>query len=116
MDLESKRLILKEISWDDLEDIHRLHSFPEVDEFNTLGLPNNIEETKEVIRPVIEGQTKIPRKSYTWKIVLQDSNDFVGIAGMSLSCDKFKCISLKWGRDIFLIRSRTNVLNVALSG
>jgi [ribosomal protein S5]-alanine N-acetyltransferase len=90
MDIDSIRLILNEISWDDLEDIHRLHSFPEVDEFNTIGIPENIEETKELIRPLIEGQTKTPRKSYTWKIVLKDSKDFIGIAGINLSCDKFK--------------------------
>jgi hypothetical protein len=31
MDLESARLKLLEISWNDLEDIHRLLSFPEDD-------------------------------------------------------------------------------------
>jgi [ribosomal protein S5]-alanine N-acetyltransferase len=90
MILESVRLLLNEISWDDLENIHRLHSFPQVDEFNTLGLPKNIEETKETIRPIIEGQTKTPQKTYTWKITLKTTNEFVGMAGMSLSCDKFK--------------------------
>jgi ribosomal-protein-alanine N-acetyltransferase len=90
MILESKRLLLREISWDDLENIHRLHSFPEVDEFNTLGIPRNIEETKEIIRPMIEGQSLRPQKSYTWIISIKDSNDFIGIAGMNLSCDKFK--------------------------
>ncbi len=90
MDINSNRLILKEISWDDLGDIHRLHSFPGVDEFNTIGIPKNTEETKELIRPMIEGQTKAPRKSYTWKIVLKDLNDFIGIAGINLSNDKFK--------------------------
>jgi [ribosomal protein S5]-alanine N-acetyltransferase len=90
MDLESKRLILIEISWDDLEDIHRLHSFPEVDEFNTIGIPKNIDETKDLIRSKIEGQSKILRESYTWKIVIKDSDEFIGLAGMSLSCDKYK--------------------------
>ena len=49
MELETNRLLLKEISPDDLEDIHRLHSYPEVDEFNTLGIPENIETTTEII-------------------------------------------------------------------
>jgi RimJ/RimL family protein N-acetyltransferase len=90
MDLESERLILKEISWDDLEDIHRLHLFPEVDEYNTLGIPKEIEDTKLIIRPLIEEQIKTPRKSYTWKIVLKETNTFIGLKGMSLSCDKFR--------------------------
>jgi ribosomal-protein-alanine N-acetyltransferase len=90
MKIESNRLILKEITWDDLELIHKLHSIPEVDEFNTLGIPKNIEETKELIRPIIEGQFKTPQGSYTWKIILKELNEFIGLAGMKLSCDKFK--------------------------
>jgi ribosomal-protein-alanine N-acetyltransferase len=90
MNLESIRLSLKEISWDDLENIHRLLSCQEVDEFNTLGLPKDIEETKGIICPMIEAQSKKPQKSYTWKINLKGTNDFIGIAGMSLSLDKFK--------------------------
>ena len=125
MNLESARLLLKEISWDDLENIHRLHSFPEVDEFNTLGLPENIEETRRIISPMIEGKSKTPQKSYTWKINLKDSNDFVGIAGMNLSCDKFKLGEIyykilpdHWGKGYatevskILIRSGFDVFNL----
>ncbi len=90
MDITSKRLILKEIGWDDLEDIHRLHSFPEVDEFNTLGIPQNIEETRKLIRPNIDSQKDTPQKSFTWKVCLKNSNTFIGLAGLTLSCDKFK--------------------------
>lgn len=90
MEIETKRLILTEITWDDLDNIHNLHSFPEVDEFNTLGIPKNIEVTKEIVRPIIESLDNEPRKSITWKIVLKDSKEFIGLAGMSLSLDKFK--------------------------
>lgn len=90
MKLESKRLLLLEISWDDLDDIHQLHSFPAVDEFNTIGIPKNREETEVLMRPAIEEQTDEPRKAYTWKIVLKDSGEFVGLAGMTLSLDKFR--------------------------
>jgi ribosomal-protein-alanine N-acetyltransferase len=90
MDIESKRLKLLEITWNDLMDIHRLHSFPEVDEFNTLGIPKSIEDTKVVIRPLIEAQNEEPRKSYTWKIILKEPEAFIGLAGLKLSLDKFK--------------------------
>lgn len=90
MKIISKRLILVEISWDDLENIHHLHSFPEVDEFNTLGLPRDINETKELIRPAIENKGEDLQKSYTWRISLKESGTFIGLAGLSLSCDKFK--------------------------
>ena len=87
---ESARLFIKEVEPDDLENIHRLESYPEVDEFNTLGLPENIEVTKESLNSMIEQQQKLVRKSYTWKIVLKDSNEFIGLAGMTLSFDKFR--------------------------
>lgn len=90
MIITSKRLFLQEISWDDLESIHRLHSIPEVDEFNTLGLPENIEETKALICPIIESQSKTTPNSFEWKILLKDTNEFLGLAGMVLSRDKYR--------------------------
>ncbi len=90
MNLESERLILKEITWDDLEDIHKLHSIPQVDEFNTLGIPQNIEETKEVIRPAIEDQNEDIRKKYCWTINIKTNNIFIGLAGLNLSASRFK--------------------------
>lgn len=54
MEITTERLLLREITWNDLEDIHRLHSKPEVDEYNTLGLPKNLDETRELMRPDIE--------------------------------------------------------------
>jgi ribosomal-protein-alanine N-acetyltransferase len=90
MDIESKRLILKDVVMGDLENIHKLHSIPEVDEYNTLGIPKDIEETKEVIRPLIEDQKSENRKLYFWKIIIKANYEFIGIAGMNLSANKFK--------------------------
>lgn len=89
-DLETERLILSEIAMDDLDNIHRLHSIPAVDEFNTLGIPKSIYETKKIILPLIEARIKKPRDSYTLKINVKESNQFIGIAGLTLSNDKFK--------------------------
>ncbi|MFT4565915.1 MAG: ribosomal-protein-alanine N-acetyltransferase [Saprospiraceae bacterium] len=41
------------IDLSDFDFIHKLHCLPETDEFNTLGIPNNIEETKAIIEPWI---------------------------------------------------------------
>jgi ribosomal-protein-alanine N-acetyltransferase len=90
MELESGRLKLIEITWNDLGDIHNLHSIPEVDEFNTLGLPKSIEETREIIRPFIESGNEQLKKSYSWKIILKESDTFIGLAGLTLSNDKFR--------------------------
>jgi len=90
MEIITERLLLREITWNDLESIHRLHSVPEVDKYNTLGIPKDIEETRELIRPDIEAKAKDPQSKYTWRIILQHSAEFIGLAGMTLSNDKFK--------------------------
>jgi ribosomal-protein-alanine N-acetyltransferase len=90
MKISTDRLILTEISWDDLEDIHHLHSIFEVDEFNTVGLPKDIEETRQNVKPFIEAKEKNTQSKYTWNIKSIDSNKFIGLAGISLSNDKFK--------------------------
>jgi len=89
MDIITNRLVLNEISWGDLEDIHQLDSYPEVVEFNTNGIPNSIDETKEAIRPYIEGKEISPRKFYNWRILKKDSREFIGLAGISFSLNKF---------------------------
>jgi [ribosomal protein S5]-alanine N-acetyltransferase len=89
MNITSQRILLKEITWDDLENIHTLHSCPEVDEYNTLGIPDNIKVTREVIRPAIEDQQKEERKLFCW-IIMEKKGKFIGLAGMSLSASRFK--------------------------
>ena len=90
MEIITERLLLREITWNDLENIHRLHSIPEVDEHNTLGIPKDIDETRELIRPDIEAKGKDPQNRHSWRIILQNSGEFIGLAGMTLSNDKFK--------------------------
>ncbi len=90
MELETQRLNLKTISLVDIEDIHKLHSYPEVDEYNTTGIPKDLEATKKSVEPFIRAQSNSPRKYYTFKISLKNSNEFIGIAGITLSLDKFK--------------------------
>jgi [ribosomal protein S5]-alanine N-acetyltransferase len=88
--METERLILSEISMTDLENIHELHSIPEVDEYNTLGIPQSMRETEKLIQQIIQNRGKNPRDSYTWKIGLKEADPFIGLAGLTLSNDKFK--------------------------
>jgi ribosomal-protein-alanine N-acetyltransferase len=90
MEIITERLILKEITWDDLEDLHRLHKVPKVDQYNTLGIPGGLEETREVIRPFIEAKEVNPQPRYSWRIMIKHSYEFIGMAGMTLSNDRFR--------------------------
>ena len=90
MDFESDRLIFKELSWDDLEFIHRLHSIPEVDEYNTLGIPADIEETRKVISPLIKSGTGSGRHHFSWVILEKNLNKPIGLCGMIQTGDRFR--------------------------
>jgi RimJ/RimL family protein N-acetyltransferase len=90
MKISTDRLILTEITWDDLDNIHNLHSIFEVDEFNTVGLPKNLEETRQNIKPYVEAHEQDPKSKYTWSIKLVGTNEFIGLAGISLSNDKYE--------------------------
>jgi RimJ/RimL family protein N-acetyltransferase len=90
LNLETERLIISEVTINDLEKIHQLHLIPEVDKFNTLGIPQTINDTEKIIIPLIEAQNKVQRSSYMWKIVIKETNEFIGVAGFSLSNDKFR--------------------------
>ena len=90
MELNTNRLIIQEVTWDDLDDIFILESSPEIDEFNTLGIPDNKNVTREVLRPFIGDQKAEVRKKYCWTIRLQTTGEFIGLAGMTVTADRFK--------------------------
>jgi RimJ/RimL family protein N-acetyltransferase len=90
MKLTTDRLLLEEITIDDLELVHKLHSIPELDEFNTLGIPKDLEETRKVIEPAIADQEKKPRSQFCWKVMLKENGNVIGLAGMFPSNDRFK--------------------------
>ena len=90
MKLETARLKLIDITLDDINNIHYLHSLPDVDRYNTLGIPYEIKETEEIIKKRIEDSSGIVKKSFFWKIVEKDSEEFIGEAGLRLSADRFK--------------------------
>jgi hypothetical protein len=85
MQLNAERLILREVEWSDLDDIHSLHSLPEVDEFNTLGIPADKKETERFLASLIDDKQTQPRKRYSWVIVERPSDKFVGVVGLNLS-------------------------------
>jgi len=90
MEFKSERLIMREVEWDDLNVVFILESRPEVDEYNTLGIPDNINMTREHLRPFIEDRKGDVRKKFCWTIRHAASKEFIGISGMTLTADRFK--------------------------
>lgn len=116
VNLESTRLRLKEVAYKDTGNIHRLHSIPEVDEFNTLGIPGSLNDSEKLVLEMLDEQLKYPRTSYTWVIEQKENSEFVGITGLILSGDKFrlgeiyyKLLPSFWGKGYATEVARTLV-------
>ena len=90
MEFQTQRLEIKELSLTDLEEIHQLHSLPETDEFNTLGIPASIQTTELLLIEWIGQQNAIPRTSYTFCIKLIEENKFIGLVALNLGKPHFK--------------------------
>ena len=84
------RTKLRLIKLSDLNVIHKLHSLPETDEYNTLGIPKNIEDTKAVIKPWIEENLLSEIKNYTFAIEQKKTGMFIGLFGLKLGSEKYK--------------------------
>lgn len=88
--LKTKRLIILPISLSDVENIHELHSLPETDQFNTLGIPENIEETKAIVKEWIQKNQNGSSQNFVFKIALAESNEFIGLIALNLGKPKHK--------------------------
>ena len=83
-------MTLRPITISDLDSIHSLHSLPETDEFNTLGIPTNKAETQSIIEPWINAMEAEEIKNYTFSIVSKKKKEFIGLLGLKLGSKKFK--------------------------
>ena len=88
--LVSERLILTQLVPEDLVDIHDLHALPETDRFNTLGIPENIEQTKEIISDWIEASRQIQSPTYTFSIRSRETAAFIGLIALKCGSTKFR--------------------------
>ncbi len=85
----ASRIELQEITLDDLSFIHRLHSNPKVDEYNTLGIPESKEVTRTFIQSLLDAKNIIPQSRYCWVVRLLNTKEEIGICGFTLSNDRF---------------------------
>ncbi|CAN0296525.1 unnamed protein product, partial [Chrysoparadoxa australica] len=84
MALFTDRTILSAVQSSDLASIHALLSFPETDEYNTLGIPKNEEETRAIMTPWVEEHTSNPRSAFTFAIKDKSDHSFLGLIAMVL--------------------------------
>lgn len=114
--LTTKKLQLRLITYSDLDAIHQLHVLPETDRYNTLGIPDNLEETKSIVDLWIKDNELEEIKNYTFAIELISSKKFMGLFGLKLGSKKYRNAEVWfkihpdfWGKGI-----ATNALNCIL--
>jgi len=89
-EIETSRLILREITVDDIPLVHDLDSYPEVEQYNTIGIPKDLMATEDVIMPFIDDQVNELRRFYCWKAILKETGEEIGISGLKCSADRFR--------------------------
>lgn len=87
--LVTERTKLRLIQHTDLDFIHELHSLAETDKYNTLGIPNDIEETKSIITPWIEENQRTEIANYTFVIEQLNDNRSIGLFGIKIGNKKY---------------------------
>ncbi|MBA3681765.1 MAG: GNAT family N-acetyltransferase [Bacteroidetes bacterium] len=88
--LTTSQLHLSEIVTNDIKYIHALNSLPEVDEFNTSGIPESLDETQNLVLGWIDSQKKEPKERYTFSIVNKETNEFIGIVGLKMGKPNYR--------------------------
>jgi len=99
-----------------MEAIHVLQSLPEVDRHNTLGIPKNFDETKKVMTPLILDNQKEEVEYYTFAVVQNSNDKFVGLIALMLGSKKYNSAEVwfKLHPDIWGKGYATEALNKLL--
>lgn len=82
------RLKLRLVEMADLEAIHVLHHLAETDQYNTLGIPKDLEETNIIVDGWINDHQKRTIKNYTFAVEFEKGG-FIGLIALKLSSSKF---------------------------
>jgi len=88
--LITNRLQLRILTLDDLDDIHHLHSLPETDCYNTLGIPENKTVTEAIVQQWLHQQQAEPERHFTWRIADKATQQFIGLIALHLGEERFK--------------------------
>ena len=115
--IQTNRLSLEEIKAEDTAAIHELHSFTETDRFNTLGIPNDFEETLQLVQQWLKLQREEVRKSYIFCLKEKERQAFAGLAAINLGKQKYRIGEIWykihpdfWGRG-FATEAATRLLD-----
>ncbi|TJY43322.1 GNAT family N-acetyltransferase [Cohnella pontilimi] len=81
MQLETERLLIREVKAQDFEAIHAYASDPNVVRYMIWG-PNSEQDTQDHIQRCLNMQLQIPRAGYEWAVVLKQTGRLIGGCGL----------------------------------
>lgn len=90
IEIVAERTKLRLIILSDLVSIHTLHSLPEVDKYNTLGIPKDVDETQSIIEPWIVENERKEIVNYTFAILNRIDDKFMGLFGLKIGSKKYR--------------------------
>lgn len=90
LELFTLRTRLRLITLTDLSEIHELHSCPAVDMYNTLGIPKDMETTRNIIVAWIKDTQAVALKNHTFAIRTQKDDVFIGLLGLKVGASRYK--------------------------
>jgi len=88
--LKTTRTLLRKIRNTDLQLIHDFHSLAETNEFNTLGIPENLAETQRIMEQWIAENAATDIRNYTLVIEGRKGSEFMGLVGFKLGTKKYR--------------------------
>ncbi len=88
--LQTERMLLRLAVTSDLPEVHALHAHPEVDRYNTLGIPENVSVTENILNAWLKLHQLAEPTQYTFALVHQPSQQFLGLLALVLGTPKYK--------------------------
>lgn len=102
--LSTERLVLRPVTAQDLDQVHHLHSLPETDRYNTMGIPTDLSATETVMQGWFDEMSQ--GKKYVFVLEGAD-NSFIGLAGMNIDRPRYaraeiwyKLFPQYWGKGL----------------
>lgn len=89
---QTSRLQLRSVEQLDLNSVHRLLSMPEVDMYNALGIPTNIDVTQVYLDEWIDNYRL--RKEFVFALRVMDTDEFIGLIALRKGNAKYQIGSL----------------------
>ena len=87
--IHTPRLLIAPLTKADYKYIRYKNCFPEVAEFNTIGIPENFEVTETFLQPLFESQLLDQVQQLGRSIRLKENKTFIGELGMRLTTPKY---------------------------